>query len=145
MPSLFWVPTWNITEDCITVAPQIYVHPNPVDYGNIPVGVPSSETVTISNTGTANLLISSMSVGSPFVLTSSCAGFNLIPGASCDAAIEVTPGTTGALAATLTVGSDDPVTPLLEIPVLVSVFDATSIFSDNFESGDTTAWDAVEP
>jgi len=140
MAPAFQAQTWDVVESCITLAPQILVNPAPVDFGSIPVGTTSSETVTVTNIGTANLLITSMSVGTPFSLTSSCAGFNLTPGTSCDATIEITPGATGAVSSVLSIGSDDPATPLLDVEVMASVVDPSFIFGDDFESGDLTAW-----
>ncbi len=76
-----------------------------LSFGNQNVGVASAaQSVTLSNTGTASLTISSISLTganpSDFGLSSSCAS-TLAVNASCIVALTFTPGTTGARSASL--------------------------------------------
>jgi hypothetical protein len=81
-----------------------------VDFGNQGLGVTSSpQPVTLTNTGTAPLTISTMSlVDSEFGMTSTCptGGASLAVGASCEIDATFTPSAMGLQTASIDVSSD---------------------------------------
>jgi phospholipase C len=77
-----------------------------------PIGQPSPvKTVTISNFGTADLLINNISMtGTSFTQTSTC-GSKVIGGGSCLINVTFTPNVTGLSAETLTISDSDVTSP----------------------------------
>jgi uncharacterized repeat protein (TIGR01451 family) len=91
--------------------PDITVSPTDIDFGMVYVGSPSSpRTVTVTNDGTANLTVGSITINhSLFVITSdNISGQELIPGTSAKLSLIFTPDIMGAQSANLTIPSNDP-------------------------------------
>jgi uncharacterized repeat protein (TIGR01451 family) len=91
--------------------PDISVSPLSIDFGSIRVGSSSSaRTVTVTNVGTADLHLGSVTVSdSQFVITSSSiAGQTLLPGTSANITLVFNPAAVGSQSGTLTINSDDP-------------------------------------
>ena len=88
------------------------VSPNPLDFGNQTALVTSAgRTVTVTNTGSGDLHVSSATLGGTnagdfAVQGDACIGATVIPGATCELSITFTPANLGASAATLTIASD---------------------------------------
>src|SRR5947209_7045916 len=81
------------------VIAAVNLAPTSLNFGKIPVGTTSTPmTVTLSNTGTGTLLISSMALTGPnpadYAQTNNCGG-SVDPGANCTITITFTPGATG--------------------------------------------------
>lgn len=80
--------------------------------GDQVINTPSAaKTVTVTNTGTAALMLNSVAVGganaSDFVLSGNCAaGTNLVPQASCTASVIFTPSALGARTAAISIASN---------------------------------------
>lgn len=93
--------------------PDINATPNPVDFGDIVVGDVATQTVTVSNVGSAALNISSVtSPAAPFSITADgCAGQTLSPSGSCTIEVQFAPAAAGAFAGSFTIASDDPDEP----------------------------------
>jgi hypothetical protein len=53
---------YSIESDCVGV---ITINPNPLDFGDVLVNSSSSKNITIQNSGTANLVISGISISNP--------------------------------------------------------------------------------
>ncbi len=87
--------------------PSAQVAPSSISFGSSAVGVATaSQSVTVSNSGTAALVVSGMSTASTeFVITGgTCvAGGSVAATASCTVTLTFTPGAAGARTATLTV------------------------------------------
>jgi hypothetical protein len=82
--------------------------PASLTFGSQATGTTSApQTVTITNTGTANLLINGEAISGPdagdFGTAENCAGLTLTPGTSCTESVIFQPTTTGTRSATLTV------------------------------------------
>jgi Ca2+-binding RTX toxin-like protein len=87
----------------IVPVPVASVTPTSVAFGNQRVGTTGLQTVTLTNTGNANLVVSGVAVaGDPsFGTTSTC---SVVPaGGTCVINLSFTPATTGAKAGTLTI------------------------------------------
>src|SRR3954470_8016635 len=114
-------------------------------FGSETVGESSPEQdVTVANTGSAALLITSVEGSPDFAATSDCplAPAPLAAGASCTGRVIFAPSATGARAGSLTVtdgAGDSPQHVVLSGRGLA----AGTYFSDDFESGSLSQWDAL--
>lgn len=89
-------------------APAVTITPTSLTFGSQAVGTTSTpQSVTITNNGTANVLINSEGISGTgaldFGVAEDCAGLTLTPGTSCTDSVIFQPTTTGTLSATLTV------------------------------------------
>ncbi len=106
-------------------SPDILVSPTSYNFGNVQVGSSSApQTFTISNTGTADLHISGMALSDTANYSlnvnggsSPCASTTptINSDSSCTVTITFSPSSTGKKDANLTVTSDDPDTPTINI------------------------------
>ena len=93
----------------------IYSGPDPYDYGTVQVGSSSDHDFTIQNTGSATLNISGASAsGTGFSVTGSVPG-SISAGGSGTVTVRFAPGSVGSHTGTLSINSDDPDTPTLNI------------------------------
>lgn len=97
--------------------PAINVSPAAVDFGSIISGLSGTQNITVTNSGSANLTISSVSApASPFSITSNgCLSASLAHGASCQITVQFAPTATGPFSSTITIASNDPTTPNVDI------------------------------
>ncbi|MHC4865586.1 MAG: ELWxxDGT repeat protein [Planctomycetota bacterium] len=111
----------------ITVTPggNIEVSPEVYDFGDVELGSSSSAIITITNPagGTyedpLTLLDISLAEGGSgsFAVTANPAGSVVQPGESVDVGIVFTPSAEGYVSTTVQIASDDPVYPLIEVPL----------------------------
>jgi hypothetical protein len=99
--------------------------PNPVDFGDVPVGAMAGPTtLTIINTGGADLDISAITFGGPDAASFTLSGVpvsppvTLAPTASLALTLTYAPTVQAAHSASVTVDSNDPFTPSLVVPVV---------------------------
>ena len=105
--------------------PDISVTPTPYDFGSVNVGSSSSpQTFTISNSGTADLHILDMTLSDTTNYSLNINGGSnpcgsttptIIPNSSCTVTVAFSPSSTGQKDANLTISSDDPDTPTLNV------------------------------
>jgi len=101
----------------IGVQPAVDISPSGLDFGNVTVGLASpAQTVTVTNTGTANLSIGALSssganAGEFGLSNDSCSGQVIAPAAACTVDLALTPAATGPRAAQLDIPSDAPSSP----------------------------------
>jgi uncharacterized repeat protein (TIGR01451 family) len=91
------------------VAPVLSAGPGSLAFGTVPIGTTSSsQTVTVSNTGTSGLHVSGATANAPFVISSDgCSGAGAIaPGGTCQIAVQYAPASTGPASGALTISSD---------------------------------------
>lgn len=128
-------------------AAAVSLNPTSLNFGNQNVGATSSaQTVTLTNSGTAALSISAISVtgtnASDFVETATTCPMSpntLATNANCTVSLTFTPGATGKRTASVTLTDNAPDSPQ---GIQLSGTGATSgvYFSDGFESSDFSAW-----
>ncbi|KAF0220763.1 MAG: hypothetical protein FD174_1087 [Geobacteraceae bacterium] len=108
----------------MTVSPTATATPTALNFGSVNLNIPSVQSITLSNTGTTPLAISSLSISGThsamFAIAPNGANpcpslpVNLSVGQSCTEEVTFTPATsTGLKTATLTIASDDVNTPTL--------------------------------
>ena len=94
-------------------SPQISVVPSSITFSNVVVGQQSSQTVQISNRGSANLNVTGITLtGSGFTLSSISVPFQLAPGANKTFTVTFTASSTSTVNATVSITSDAPTSPL---------------------------------
>jgi sugar lactone lactonase YvrE len=92
-------------------APAAVLSSASLDLGNQRVGTTSTpQTVTLSNTGNAALLFTSITASGDFARTNTC-GDSVAAGASCTISVTFTPTVLGDRSGTLTVADDAPGSP----------------------------------
>ncbi len=82
-------------------------------FGSVNAGSSANQTVTITNSGTGNLLVgaigSSDPLAAPFSLTNdTCSNQTIAPSASCTVTVSFSPASTGAFADSFNIPSNDP-------------------------------------
>jgi uncharacterized membrane protein len=98
--------------------PQITVTPSEVDFGNVPVGQPRTRQVTVTNTGTADLTLTGLTVSGSAALTLGTAPTlpaSLAPQMMATVEVEYRPSTAGTVTGTLQVSSNASNTPQVTI------------------------------
>jgi len=116
--------TSNATNSPMTIAlngtgvqPAISVVPSTVAFSNVTVGVTNSQTVTISNPGSANLIVSQAGLtGSGFNYSGLALPLTVAPGGSSPFTVGFAPSTASPSSATLTLVSNAP-TSSLNLPL----------------------------
>ncbi|MEC7987628.1 MAG: choice-of-anchor D domain-containing protein [Myxococcota bacterium] len=128
-------PVVDISLNGIGVAPIIDITPNAYDFGTLYIGCNSEQYLTISNVGTAELIISNFgfSTASPDIAFDSLESSNgplpwsLQPNQTLDVSVAYNPYDEVSDQAFLTVTSNDPYTP----DVLVTQEGTGEIFNEN--------------
>ena len=121
------------------LASGISITPSSTDFGNVTVGTPSDQTITIANTSVASVLHGTVgSLSAPFSVVSGGGAFNnVLPGQSVSATVRFLPAAAGLSSATLTIthtlgvqsGSTDvPLSGTGVNPINISVTPATINF-----------------
>lgn len=93
--------------------PQITVSTSLIDFGQVVVGTTSNQTLNISNTGSAKLIISGKNITSPrFTISPNTVPDTIQPGANKNYTVSFTPQAFDTLSAQLQIASNDILTPL---------------------------------
>jgi hypothetical protein len=96
-----------------SVQPAISVTPSSVSFANVTVGVTNTQTVKITNPGTANLTVSQSSlVGTGFSYSGLTFPLTILPGASSSLTVGFTPSSASSFSASLLLTSNAPTSPL---------------------------------
>jgi hypothetical protein len=96
------------------VQPRISVIPASVSFGNVTVGVTNTQTVTISNPGTANLSVSQASLtGTSFSYSGLALPLSVPPGGSSAFTVRFTPASASTLSGNLTLVNNTINSPLV--------------------------------
>ena len=102
-----------LTGNGVTPISGATLSPTSLDFGKQDQGTLSAvSTVTLKNSGTATLNISSISSSADFPQTNTCAA-TLNPGATCQIKVQFSPSQVGSEQGTLTVNDDAPGSPQL--------------------------------
>jgi hypothetical protein len=115
-------------------SPQISVSSTSLDFGAVPVGDSSFTNLTISNSGSANLIIRQITLGGPDTLDFStrdddCTGATLSSFQNCSVQIVFSPRFTGSKSATLSISSNDPDIPTQAVSLSGSGTDGGAVVS----------------
>ncbi|MCA9938268.1 MAG: Ig-like domain-containing protein, partial [Anaerolineales bacterium] len=123
-------------------SPTIVVTPTQLTISPAYVGYPTGEPLLVSNSGTADLLVSAVSAADPTV-TVSPTTFIVPPDSAQSVLVTATPIVSGVLTTTLTVSSNAPLSPTRIVTVVVTAVDppvlvyAPTAIEKTLESGQT--------
>ncbi len=98
--------------------PDITVSPPSYNFGSVAVGQSASQTINIKNDGSANLSVTGLSLAGSNSAEFGVVGpssFVLTPGASQNVQVDFTPGSVGSNSASLSIASDDPDEPSVQV------------------------------
>jgi len=128
------------------IVPIINVTPSPHDFGNTAVGTTlNSQEFTISNDGSADLVVSDISItggSDTFTLGTEPNGAALLtiaPGGNHKVSMTFSPGSAGAASATLRVSSNDPDTPDKDVSLSGTGYRNLSVAVQPADSGTITS------
>ena len=120
----------------------IAVDPSVVAFDRTDVGATKTETVRVSNHGSADLSLNALEIaggGGMFTFASPIVPpIVLAPGARAEIGVRFTPATGGSAAATLSIASTDPVRPQVTIALSgegISLVDQARMLLESFELG----------
>ncbi len=140
-------PVWNVPLQGLGVPdePNISIQPAGHDFGLIEVNQESPvQDFTVSNTGTKDLVVESVAVtgqeAGMFKITyDQASGQTMTPGGSCRLGIKFAPTLEGKLQAVLTVSSNDPDTPTIELKLTGTVLfpPKIEVFPIGYNFGET--------
>ncbi len=97
--------------------PAIGVNPASLVYGTLFVGMTLDMPLTVNNTGTAPLSISSLTVPAGFLLPSSTTPFAIPAGGSSIVTVRFAPTSAATFAGNLVISSNDPSHPTVSVPL----------------------------
>jgi hypothetical protein len=105
--------TSSTTPSKTTSTPQITVVPSPVGFGNVTVGVTNTQTVTITNSGTAILTLSQANLsGAGFTMTGLTLPMSLNPGQQSNFNVAFDPSSASSFTGALSLVSNAPNSPM---------------------------------
>lgn len=111
--------TFEVVEDEPPMFPEISVNPDELDFGNVQAGLTDSDTVTVANIGGAPLGVNAIDITGPdagaFMQTNDCSVVNV--GENCQVEVTFFAENEGARNAVLTIESDDPDNPSVQVPL----------------------------
>ena len=127
-------------------AGSVTLSPTSLNFGNQTVGTASSaQSVTLTNSQSASLTISSIAVSGDYSQTNNCAT-SIPANGSCTISVVFTPTTTGTRTGTLTVTDNGPGSPqtasLTGVGVQSSSCVTGTLSNGGFETGDLSCWTA---
>ena len=106
----------NLSATAVAAAPQISLSSSSVQFGTVGVGSTSNLSLTISNSGSADLTVSVISLtGSGFSVSGITTPKTIPAGQSAAVGLSFLPTTAGAASGTLSITSNDPVNPTLTV------------------------------
>jgi hypothetical protein len=102
-----------------TAAPSIGVAQSGLSFGTLVVGSSLTLSLTVTNNGAGDLLIGSVtSLYAPFSITAdTCSGQTIKGGTTCNISVDFAPASPGAFSSNITIPSNDPVNPNLDVTV----------------------------
>ncbi len=118
--SILVVSGCNCGDDGLsTLRPVINADPNPIDFGTAYVGVGATVFVEVKNTGSARLDVSGVRVqeGTHPGVNVMADSFSLSPGETQSVTVRFVPAEVGPAYGKVLFDSNDPVNPVLEVPI----------------------------
>src|SRR4029077_20517516 len=111
-----------------TAPPQINVSSTSLNLGSAMVGTTAQSTLTITNAGGANLIISLISLsGGPFGVFGITTPSTIAPGSSATLSVSFSPITAGSVSGSISITGNDPQTPTTTITLTGTATSAAMI------------------
>lgn len=101
-----------------TSQPQLSVAPASINCGTVSTGLKSTSNLVLSNTGSADLAVSMVTVtGNAFGISGITTPTTISAGQSAQAVVTFSPTTTGAATGSISIVSNDPTNPTMNVPL----------------------------
>jgi N,N-dimethylformamidase beta subunit-like, C-terminal/HYDIN/CFA65/VesB-like, Ig-like domain/Cep192 domain 4 len=134
----------------VSASPTVSFNPTSVGFGNQNIGTTSAaQTVTVTNTGTATLSVTSVALGgtnaSDFTISAdSCTGAMVAVNATCSVGVKFAPTAAGSRSASLSFTDNAPASPqtVALSGTGVQALPPNVYLQDGFESGNLSQWAA---
>lgn len=91
--------------------PVATVSPNPLNFGAVTIGAPTTQAITLTNLGPGNLAVSQVNVSGTAFSIASNACITVTPSNNCAITVQFAPTVTGAVTGTVTVTSNATASP----------------------------------
>ncbi|MEZ5356816.1 MAG: SBBP repeat-containing protein [Bryobacteraceae bacterium] len=104
-------------------APRISTAPTRIEFGDVVRGQAVSRPLTVANAGTAPLVITSFFLDARAFTVTPNFGFRLLPGETRVVNVNLNATALGPAEATLAIGTDDPATPNLNVPLSANIIE----------------------
>ena len=104
----------NITRKAIVrpgTRPATTVAPNPLNFGSVTIGAPTTQAITVTNLGPGNLTVSQVNVSGTAFSIASNACTTITPTNNCAITVQFAPTVTGAATGTVTITSNATASP----------------------------------
>jgi Domain of unknown function (DUF4082)/Abnormal spindle-like microcephaly-assoc'd, ASPM-SPD-2-Hydin len=106
-------PNLTVALTGVGLQPQISVVPASVSFGSVAAGVSNTQTLTLGDSGNANLIVSQALVsGTGFSIIGPTLPATVLPGHSVAFTVRFSPGVAGSATGTVSFGSNAPRSPL---------------------------------
>jgi hypothetical protein len=100
-------PNLTVTLSGVGMMPKISAVPSNVAFGNVPVGVSNTQTLTVQDSGNANLIVSQTAItGTGFSISGPALPATVTPGNSVALTVRFSPGAAGNAAGTVSIASN---------------------------------------
>jgi hypothetical protein len=115
-------------------SPQISVSSTSLNFGSVQVGQSSSNTLTATNSGSADLIIRQLAISGASAVNFTtqndrCTGTTLAPSQNCSVLVVFSPNSGGSKSASLSISSNDPNTPTQTVSLSGSGTDSSVIIA----------------
>ena len=126
----------------VSPVPAISVTPNSLAFGRVSAGQTKDLSLTVQNTGTAQLIVSSLTIGNGlFSVVSPSSPFNVAASSQQTVTVRFSPNAAGSQSGSLTIASNDPSNPTVGVTLagqgaVPAPPAATVQFSDSFNRAD---------
>jgi hypothetical protein len=108
----------SLTATAVSSQPQLSVSPASIGFGSVSTGLKGSANLSLTNLGTADLTISSISMtGTEFTLGGIAAPKVISSGQTAQATVTFSPTAAGSATGSISIASNDPVNPTVNIPL----------------------------
>ena len=99
-------------------SPQLSVNPASINFGSVSTGLKGTSNLVLSNTGSADLTISILTLtGADFTLSGITTPKTIAAGQSATVTVTFAPPTTGSTTGSLAITSTDPTNPTVTVPL----------------------------
>jgi Abnormal spindle-like microcephaly-assoc'd, ASPM-SPD-2-Hydin/Protein of unknown function (DUF1573) len=98
----------------VAASPDVKVTPSSIAFGNVAVGTENTSTITVENTGTANLTINSLSTtGKGYTVIGPSTSAEIAPGKSISVEVILAPTVTGASSGNVAITTNASTAPIM--------------------------------
>lgn len=108
--------TVNLSATAVSSEPQLSVSPTSINFGSVSTGQKATSNLVLSNTGSASLTVSLLTLtGNDFTVSGITTPATISAGQSAQAVLTFSPTVAGSVTGNLAITSNDPVNPTLNV------------------------------